>query len=161
MATMKAKERNALPDSAFGIPSKRAYPLYKLDGKKLVPDKAHIESAVKLFGHASRDDKPQLAKNILKAAHKAGMDTSGWNEVNKWAGHGDTKEKSVEEFAVTFEQCISVDIESVGYNVDMKLMKTILEQAISTGTLSPAKERKARRQLAAIDVFARNEDGDI
>lgn len=167
MATLKAKDRNKLPDSAFGIPSKRMYPLYKLDGDKLVPDKAHIESAARLFGHAANEDKPQLAKNILKAAKAAGIDSSGWTEVNKWANHGDKKEKSVKEFAVIFEQCISVDIESIGYNVDMNLMKTVLEQAISTGTLSPAKERKARRRLAAIGVFARYDwewnkgDGEI
>lgn len=108
MATMKAKERNRLPDAAFGIPSKRMYPLYKLDGDKLVPDKAHIESAARLFGHASNEDKPQLAKNILKAARAAGIDSSGWTEVNKWAGHADKraetkKEKFETESAISFD----------------------------------------------------------
>ena len=110
MATMSAKDRNRLPDSAFGIPSKRAYPLYKLDGDKLVPDKAHIESAVRLFGHASRDDKPLLAKNILRAAHEAGMETSGWNEVNKWANHNGATKKKAEEKAVA-EAALSFDVE--------------------------------------------------
>lgn len=113
MATMKAKERNRLPDAAFGIPSKRMYPLYKLDGDKLVPDKAHIESAARLFGHAANEDKPQLAKNILKAARAAGIDSSGWTEVNKWAGHADkraeTKKEKVEtESAISFDVAMAV-----------------------------------------------------
>lgn len=92
MAKLSTEKRKQLPDSAFGIPEKRMYPLYKLDEKdNLVPDKAHIESAVKLFGHASDADKPKLARNILKAAHEAGMDTSGWDRVNAWAKKESTK----------------------------------------------------------------------
>lgn len=92
MAKLSTEKRKQLPDSAFGIPEKRMYPLYKLDEKdNLVPDKAHIESAVKLFGHASDADKPKLARNILKAAHEAGMDTSGWDKVNAWAKKESTK----------------------------------------------------------------------
>ncbi len=37
MAVIKAKKRNALPDSAFALPSKRAYPIH---------DKAHSENAM-------------------------------------------------------------------------------------------------------------------
>jgi hypothetical protein len=36
MATLKAKARNKLPASAFGIPSQRKYPM---------PDKAHAANA--------------------------------------------------------------------------------------------------------------------
>lgn len=36
MATLKAKQRNALPATSFGLPGKRAYPM---------PDKAHADNA--------------------------------------------------------------------------------------------------------------------
>ena len=43
MSKLSSEKRNRLNDSDFGIPEKRMYPLH---------DKAHIESAVRLFGHA-------------------------------------------------------------------------------------------------------------
>jgi hypothetical protein len=76
MAKLSTDKRNDLPDSEFGIPEKRMYPLN---------DKAHVESAVKLFGHASDADKPQLARRILAKAKEFGMDSSGWDKVNAWA----------------------------------------------------------------------------
>lgn len=76
MAKLDKEERDKLKDSDFGIPSKRAYPIH---------DKAHVEAAVKLFGHASNEDKPELAHNILRKAKEFGMDSSGWTQVNLWA----------------------------------------------------------------------------
>ena len=51
------KERNQLPDDAFGIPSLRKYPL---TSKKLVL------SAIKLFGHCPKEHEAELARNIIK-----------------------------------------------------------------------------------------------
>lgn len=79
MAKLSTKERNKLDDSDFGLPDKRMYPLH---------DKAHVESAVKLFGHCPKEDKPRLARRILEKAKEYGMDSSGWDEVNKWAKEG-------------------------------------------------------------------------
>ena len=92
MAKLDKKTRDSLKDSDFGIPSKRMYPLH---------DKEHVEAAVKLFGHASNEDKPELAYRILKKAKEFGMDSSGWTQVNLWAKKykGENTNESTEEIS--------------------------------------------------------------
>ena len=75
-ATLSTKERNKLDDSEFGIPELRKYPL---------TDKKHVRSAVSYFHKAPAKYKPQLAKRILRAAHKYGMDTENWDTINEYA----------------------------------------------------------------------------
>ena len=54
-------KRSELPDSAFGIPEDRKYPL---------DTEQHVKSAIKLFGHAEESKKKKLAQNIRSAAKK-------------------------------------------------------------------------------------------
>ena len=75
-ATLSTKERNKLDDSEFGIPELRKYPL---------TDKKHVRSAVSYFHKAPKKYKVQLAKRILRAAHKYGMDTENWDTINEYA----------------------------------------------------------------------------
>lgn len=86
---INTEDRNKLPDSAFGIPSKRKYPLTDKDGNL---DEKHILQAVRFFNKADEEDKPILAKNIIAAAKKLDMDYSKWETVLKYA-----KEKVVKE----------------------------------------------------------------
>lgn len=86
---INTEDRNKLPDSAFGIPSKRKYPLTDKDGKL---DKDHILQAVRFFNKADEADKPILAKNIIAAAKKLDMDYSKWETVLKYA-----KEEAIKE----------------------------------------------------------------
>lgn len=86
---INTEDRNNLPDSAFGIPSKRKYPLTDKDGKL---DKDHILQAVRFFNKADEADKPILAKNIIAAAKKLDMDYSKWETVLKYA-----KEEAIKE----------------------------------------------------------------
>lgn len=72
---LPASKRKKLKDSDFGIPEKRTFPLN---------DRAHVEAAVRMFPHADNKDKEQLAKRILRKAHKFGIDTSGWDSINKF-----------------------------------------------------------------------------
>ena len=74
-AYLKAKERNSLKDSEFGIPELRKYPL---------TDETHINMAVKFFGKAPKKYKLSLAKRILRAAHSHDMDTDGWDTINDY-----------------------------------------------------------------------------
>lgn len=76
MSKLSSEKRNRLKDSDFGIPEKRMYPLH---------DKAHIESAVRLFGHAENKYKRSLARKILSRAREYNMDTSGWKQVLSFA----------------------------------------------------------------------------
>lgn len=72
---LPASKRKKLKDSDFGIPEKRTFPLN---------DRAHVEAAVRMFPHADDKDKEQLAKRILRKAHEFGIDTSGWDSINKF-----------------------------------------------------------------------------
>jgi len=62
--SMSADERNKLPDSAFGIPSKRKYPL---------DTEAHVKSAIRFFNYVDKEDEETLARNIIKAIKKFNM----------------------------------------------------------------------------------------
>lgn len=57
---MKEK-RSDLPDSIFGIPSQRKYPMQ---------DKEHVLSAIKFFNYVDEDHEKELAKNIIKNMKK-------------------------------------------------------------------------------------------
>ena len=61
---LTAKDRNALPDEAFGIPSQRRYPLH---------DKAHVMQAIRMFNHVDKAHEKELARNILKAMERFGI----------------------------------------------------------------------------------------
>lgn len=80
---MPAKKRNQLENGDFGLVYKDA------NGKTIrkypLNDKAHVASAARLFGHCPDKYKKRLANKILRKAHEYGMDTSGWDTVNKAA----------------------------------------------------------------------------
>ena len=80
---MSAKKRNNLKNGDFGL-------VYKDDNGKTIRkyplnDKAHVASAARLFGHCPDKYKKRLARKILSKAREYGMDTSGWDTVNKAA----------------------------------------------------------------------------
>ena len=60
-------KRSKLPDSVFGIPQERKYPM---------PDEKHTRSAIKLFNHVEPKYEEQLAKAIIKNMKKYGIDGS-------------------------------------------------------------------------------------
>ena len=59
------REKEALPDSAFGLPERREYPM---------PDAAHVRAAEAYFRYCPEDMKPRLAKAILTRAREFGVD---------------------------------------------------------------------------------------
>lgn len=61
---LDAEERRELSASDFGIPQERAYPM---------PDAAHVRAAEAYFRYASDEQKPELARNILKKAAEYGV----------------------------------------------------------------------------------------
>lgn len=62
---LDAAERKELPDSDFGIPETREFP---------IPDAAHVRSAEAYFRYAPEDKRPSLARFILKKAKEFGVD---------------------------------------------------------------------------------------
>jgi len=69
---LSTKERNQLPDSEFGIPSLRKYPL---------DSEARVRSAIKFFSYVDKEHEEELARNIIKKMHEyeIPMDTVGKN----------------------------------------------------------------------------------
>ena len=64
MAKLSAAQLKALPDSMFGLPKTRQYPM---------PDKTHVIKAIQFFKYCKDADKPELAKNINRRAKELGM----------------------------------------------------------------------------------------
>lgn len=58
-------ERKDLPDSVYGLPERREYPM---------PDAAHVRAAEAYFRYCPEELKPKLARAILKFAREYGVD---------------------------------------------------------------------------------------
>lgn len=61
---LDTEERRELPDSVYGLPERREYPM---------PDAAHVRAAEAYFRYCPEDLKPQLARAILRFASKYGV----------------------------------------------------------------------------------------
>ncbi|MEZ3563902.1 hypothetical protein [Xylanibacter rodentium] len=59
------KEREELPDSVYGLPERREYPM---------PDAAHVRAAEAYFRYCPEELKPKLARAILARAKEYGVD---------------------------------------------------------------------------------------
>ena len=62
---LTSEERKELPDSVYGLPERREYPM---------PDAAHVRSAEANFRYCPEDLKPKLARAILQRAQDYGVD---------------------------------------------------------------------------------------
>ncbi len=58
------EEKKELPDSVFGLPERREYPM---------PDAAHVRAAEAYFRYCPEDLKPRLARAILAKAQEYGV----------------------------------------------------------------------------------------
>lgn len=59
------EERKELPDSVFGLPERREYPM---------PDAAHVRAAESYFRYCPEELKPRLARAILRFAKDYGVE---------------------------------------------------------------------------------------
>lgn len=62
---LDAEERKELPDTMFGLPERREYPM---------PDAAHVRAAEAYFRYCPEELKPKLAKAIERFAKEYGVD---------------------------------------------------------------------------------------
>ena len=69
-------ERKELPDSVFGLPERREYPM---------PDAAHVRAAEAYFRYCPEQLKPRLARAILARAREYGVDVES-PTVLRYAG---------------------------------------------------------------------------
>lgn len=74
-ADLSAKDRNKLPESDFGLPEKRKYPM---------PDKEHVLLAIKFFKHVDKEDEKELANNIIKKMKEFKMNKVVVGDGNKF-----------------------------------------------------------------------------
>jgi hypothetical protein len=58
---MGAVMEQKYPDSTYGLPERKAYPM---------PDEKHVRSAIRFFNYASKDEEKELARNINKKIRK-------------------------------------------------------------------------------------------
>lgn len=58
------EEKKELPDSVFGLPERREYPM---------PDAAHVRAAEAYFRYCPEELRPKLAKAILARASEYGV----------------------------------------------------------------------------------------
>ena len=63
--TLSSRQRNSLPDSIFGLPARREYPM---------PAAAHVRAAEAYFRFCPDSLKPKLARAILSRAAQYGVD---------------------------------------------------------------------------------------
>lgn len=62
---LDTEERRELPDSVYGLPERREYPM---------PDAAHVRAAEAYFRYCPEELKPRLARAILARAKEFGVD---------------------------------------------------------------------------------------
>ena len=72
---LDAQERRDLPDSDFGIPETREFPM---------PDAPHVRAAEAYFRYAPEDRKRELARKILQKAKQYGVHISS-PTILEWA----------------------------------------------------------------------------
>ena len=105
MINEAATKRSELPDSAFGIPEDRKYPL---DTEK------HVRSAIKLFGHAEESKKKSLARRIKAAAKKYDITIPETTQCYKYLN------EAVQEIVPDEIQTIVFDFGHVLVHTDLK-----------------------------------------
>ena len=72
---LDTEERKELNDSDLGLPEERKYPM---------PDATHVRAAESYFRYATDQQKPELARNILRNAKEFGVDV-GSPAILEWA----------------------------------------------------------------------------
>lgn len=87
-AKLPSKKRNKLPDSDFALVYTDA------NGKKIrkypIHDEAHCRAAAHMFPRGvPLKYKATVARKILRRAHKFGIDTSGWKNLNNFTKRSD------------------------------------------------------------------------
>ena len=105
-------KRSNLPDSSFGIPEDRKYPL---------DTEQHVKSAIKLFGHAEESKKKKLAKNIRAAASKYDITIPGNTQCYRYLSEGG------------IETMIPGDVTNVIFDMGGVLVNNDMHKAIDTG----------------------------
>ena len=121
------KKRSELPDSVFGIPQERKYPM---------PDEKHTRSAIKLFNHVDPKYEEQLAKAVVKNMKKYGIDGSVVgpnNRLRKYLPKNMIKE-SMDSLLYKYmytDNDPDIIIQESGYALTWRITPILLKAALS------------------------------
>ena len=121
------KKRSELPDSVFGIPQERKYPM---------PDEKHTRSAIKLFNHVDPKYEEQLAKAVIKNMKKYGIDGSAVGPNNRLRKYlpKDMIKESMDSLLYEY-MCTDNDpdiiIQESGYALTWRIMPILLKAVLS------------------------------
>ena len=121
------KKRSELPDSVFGIPQERKYPM---------PDEKHTRSAIKLFNHVDPKYEEQLAKAVIKNMKKYGIDGSVVgpnNRLRKYLPEDMIKE-SMDSLLYEYmyaDNDPDIIIQESGYALTWRIMPILLKAVLS------------------------------
>ncbi|MGL6179860.1 MAG: DUF6582 domain-containing protein [Tannerellaceae bacterium] len=72
---LDTEERRELTNAEFGLPKERAFPM---------PDAAHVRAAESYFRYCPDENKPELARNIIRKAAEFGVNVRS-ETVLEWA----------------------------------------------------------------------------
>lgn len=72
---LDTEERRELTNDEFGLPAERAYPM---------PDAAHVRAAESYFRYCPDENKPELARNIMRKAAEFGVNVRS-ETILEWA----------------------------------------------------------------------------
>lgn len=72
---LDTEERRELTNDEFGLPEERAYPM---------PDAAHVRAAESYFRYCPDENKPELARNIMRKAAEFGVNVRS-ETILDWA----------------------------------------------------------------------------
>lgn len=115
------KKRSELPDSVFGIPQERKYPM---------PDEKHTRSAIKLFNHVDPKYEEQLAKAVIKNMKKYNIDGSvvgSNNRLRKYLPKDMIKESTD---SLLYEYMCTGKITTVVFDLGDVLIKSNMQEKL-------------------------------
>lgn len=121
------KKRSELPDSVFGIPQERKYPM---------PDEKHTRSAIKLFNHVDPKYEEQLAKAVIKNMKKYGIDGSVVGPNNRLRKYlpKDMIKESMDSLLYEYmyaDNDPDIIIQESGYALTWRIMPILLKAVLS------------------------------
>ena len=127
---MSSKDRNKLPDSEFGLPKQRRFPLN---------DEKHVLLAIKFFNHVEPEYESELAKNIIKKIKAYDMaDKVHVGDKNRfkpyWEKSGLAKKALTEmEELFSFNLADTLGLYDVQREADIQVNDELKDQVSQTG----------------------------
>ena len=117
-------KRSELSDGAFGVPSKRKFPL---------DTEAHVRSAIKFFNYVDPEDEAELARRIIAAMKKFNITDVKVSEKNRFSKYYHPKKSTNESY---IEEAVKVNIKNLYHVSENNLDGQILNPKIPSNYMT-------------------------